>query len=95
MSKPKRILVACGSALATSTVILRKLKKALSEKGIAVELDQCKAEDLERKANDFDLIVSTTIIDRQIDIPIVYSVAFLTGQGIEQDLEKIIAKLEG
>ena len=56
----KKILVACGTAIATSTVVAKKLEEKLRGRGLAVAIDQCKASEVGSKASGYDLIVSTT-----------------------------------
>jgi PTS system galactitol-specific IIB component len=93
MAAPKKILVACGTAIATSTVVARKLEEELASRGIKVVTDQAKASEVPSKAENYDLIVTTTTVSGAGDTPVVQTVSFLTGIGIEQDVEKIVAKL--
>jgi galactitol PTS system EIIB component len=90
----KRILVACGTAIATSTVVAQKLAEKLRERGLDVRIDQCKASEVGSKATGYDLIVSTTEVDDACGKPLVRTLSFLTGIGIDADVEKI-AKLLG
>jgi galactitol PTS system EIIB component len=90
----KKILVACGTAIATSTVVAKKLEEKLKARGMAVSIDQCKASEVGSKASGYDLIVSTTEVDDTRGKPIVRTLSFLTGIGIDADVEKI-AKLLG
>ncbi|MFB8734167.1 hypothetical protein ACEQPO_10080 [Bacillus sp. SL00103] len=39
----KKILVSCGTAVATSTVVAKKVEETLKEKGYDVVVEQCKA----------------------------------------------------
>lgn len=88
----KKILVACGTAIATSTVVAKKLEEKLAARGIAVAIDQCKASEVGSKAAGYDLIVSTTEVDDTQGKPIVRTLSFLTGIGMDADVDKI-AKL--
>jgi PTS system galactitol-specific IIB component len=90
----KKILVACGTAIATSTVVAKKLEEKLRARGLAVSIDQCKASEVGSKAAGYDLIVSTTEVDDARGKPYLRTLSFLTGVGIEADIEKI-AKLLG
>lgn len=89
----KRILVACGTAIATSTVVAQKLKEMLKERGHDVDIDQCKAVEAPSRADNFDLIVATTPVGNVGDTPVIQTVSFLSGVGVEKDLEKIIETL--
>jgi PTS system galactitol-specific IIB component len=90
----KKILVACGTAVATSTVVAKKLEERLTARGIAVAIDQCRASEVGSRATGYDLIVSTTEIDDAKGKPHLRTLSFLTGVGIDADVEKI-AKLLG
>ena len=90
----KKILVACGTAIATSTVVAKKLEEKLRARGIAVSIDQCKASEVGSKVSAYDLVVCTTDVDDARGKPCVRTLSFLTGIGMEADVEKI-AKLLG
>lgn len=90
----KKILVACGTAIATSTVVLRKIEERLEEKGIRVHLVQCKAAEVHSKLDGVDLIVTTTPITNVGDIPVIQTLSFITGLGIDADIEKIISYIK-
>lgn len=89
----KRILVACGTALATSAVIALKLEQELGSRGIEVKTSRCKAEDVAAQSRDHDLIVTTTFVSGTGDVPVVQTVSFLTGVGVERDIETIVEHL--
>jgi galactitol PTS system EIIB component len=90
----KKILVACGTAIATSTVVAKKLEEKLLARGIAVSIDQCKASEVPSKAAAYDVIVSTTEVDGTGGKPLVRTLSFLTGIGIDADVEKIAGFLK-
>lgn len=94
MAKKKRILVACGTAIATSTVVARKIEEELEKRGIKVDITQCKASEVPSKAEGHDLIVTTTMVSGTGSIPVIHTVSFLTGIGVEQDIEKILNYLK-
>jgi len=89
----KRILVACGTAIATSTVVANKINEMLTARGIDVTIDQCKAAEAPSKAANFDLIVTTTPVGKVGDTPVIRTISFLSGVGMEKDIELIIEKL--
>ncbi|NOU31808.1 MAG: PTS sugar transporter subunit IIB [Polyangiaceae bacterium] len=90
----KKILVACGTAVATSTVVAKKLEEALKARGFAVSIDQCKASEVPSKAAAYDVIVSTTEVDGTAGKPLIRTLSFLTGIGIDADIEKIAGFLK-
>ncbi len=89
----KRILVVCGAGVATSTVAAKKIEEKLAARGIAVRVDQCKATEVAFKVRDCDLIVTTTLLGSSFPVPVVQTVSFLTGIGIDADIERIVALL--
>jgi PTS system galactitol-specific IIB component len=91
----KKILVACGTAIATSTVVAKKLEEKLRARGIAVQIDQCKASEVGSKVASYDLVVSTTEVDDTRGKPCVRTLSFLTGIGMDADVEKIAKHLGG
>ncbi|SIQ26844.1 PTS system, galactitol-specific IIB component [Alkalispirochaeta americana] len=93
MVKKKKILVACGTAIATSTVVARKIEEELGKRNIPVETTQCKAAEVPEKVQGHDLVVTTTFVSGTGDVPVIHSVSFLTGVGLERDLEKIVGYL--
>lgn len=91
----KKILVVCGAGVATSTVVVKKLEEALGQRGLSVQVDQCKATEVPFKAAAYDLIVTTTLLGEVEGTPVVQTVSFLTGVGLEQDLQRITEILGG
>jgi len=87
----KKILVACGTGIATSTVVTLKLQEALKNAGVEADVQQCKVSEVSSKTG-VDLIVTTTTYENP-NVPVFRSLAFLTGVGVESEIEKIIALL--
>jgi len=90
----KKVLVACGNGVATSTVVGRKIQEACEEAGIAVNISQCKLMEVESKADNFDLVVSTGKFEGNIKVPIVNGISILTGIGSDDTIQKIINYLK-
>ncbi|WP_299090948.1 PTS sugar transporter subunit IIB [uncultured Metabacillus sp.] len=90
----KRILVSCGTAVATSTVVAKKVEEVLKSKGYDVVVEQCKASEVPSKAERADLIVTTTPVSGVGSKPVIHTLSFLTGVGVEEDIKKIIEYLD-
>jgi len=90
----KRILIVCGTGIATSTVVAKKVEEELKKRGIEVETRQCKASEVTGNLEGIDLIVSTTPVPENIGVPVVRTLAFLTGVGEEEAIEEIIKKIK-
>ena len=94
MAKRKRIRVACGTAIATSTVVARKIEEELEKRGIKADITQCKASEVPSHVEGHDLVVTTTQVSGTGSVPVIRTVSFLTGIGLEADIEKIIGFLK-
>lgn len=90
----KRVLVACGNGIATSTVVASKIRDYAEEKGVSISTNQCKLMEVPGKAEDYDLIVTTGQFDGNIGTPIVRALSLLTGIGQEETLEEIVGYLK-
>jgi len=93
MAQAKRILVACGTAIATSTVVARAIEEALEARGIRVTTRQCKATEVASLVQGMDLVVTTTPVPGNLGVPVIQTLAFLTGIGKEAAIEQIVAAL--
>jgi PTS system galactitol-specific IIB component len=89
----KWVLGACGTGIATSTVVASKIKDLLKERGIEADVVQCKAAEAPRLAEGYDLIVATTQVGYDGPVPVVRTVSFLTGINMGPDVDKIVAYL--
>ena len=92
--KTYKILVACGSGVATSTVIADRVKKLCESNGFNVNVQQVKVVQVENMSKDFDLIVASTKIPDTILTPYVFAINYLTGVNREKTDADIIEKLE-
>lgn len=84
-----KIIVSCGTAIATSTHVAIKLKELLEVRGLKVHTIQCRVPEVPMLAPDADLVVSTAQVPFDIDIPIVDAIPFLTGIGLKEVIDKI------
>lgn len=82
MSK-KIVYVACGGAVATSTVAAEKVKTLLEENGIEAEVNQARISELSSYKDHADLFVTTAKVSKDYGIPVVHGAPFITG--IKQD----------
>ncbi len=92
--KAKVVLVACGTAIATSTVVAKAIEEACKEAELKVVTRQCKASEVPTLAKDADLIVTTTPVSQTLGVPVIQGLAFLTGIGKDATLKQIIDALK-
>lgn len=89
----KTVLVACGTAIATSTVVARAIEENLQDRGYDVVTRQCKASEIKSMLSGIDLVVTTTEVPTDLGVPVIRTLAFLTGIGKEAVLNDIIKAL--
>jgi len=87
----KKLLIMCGTGIATSTVVTGKVKTWLSENGLGkqVKLYQSKICVELRRIDEYDIVVSTTLVPDNIKDKVIDGVPLLTGIGKEEMFEKI------
>jgi PTS system galactitol-specific IIB component len=88
-AKIYKIVVACGTAIATSTHVAIKIKELLEERGLKIHTIQCRVTEVTSLAPDADLIIATAQVPFDVDVPVVDGIPFLTGIGIEEVTDKI------
>ena len=91
----KRILVACGNGIATSTVVATKIREKCEENGVPVMVNQCKLLEVDSKVDDYDLLVTTgKFTGGTVTIPVITAISLLTGIGEEATLNQIIEQIK-
>lgn len=86
----KRIIVACGSGVATSQTVASKLERELDKKGLRVKVEAVDMKALEHHLKNADAYVSIVKPEKDYGVPVFNGIAFLTGVGMDQELDKII-----
>ena len=96
MNGEKRVLVACGTSIATATVVAEKVKEIAKEAGIAVKVVQCKAAEIRGRIATFNphTIVATTPVPKNLGVPVFNGVPFLSGVGMDELKAQIIEALK-
>lgn len=89
----KRVLIICGTGIATSTVVAAKVREHLKNAGVQASVEQGKVMDLLRGDINADLIVATTDVPDSVTIPVVRAIALLTGFGEDEVYRQIDAHL--
>ncbi|OCG19844.1 MULTISPECIES: PTS sugar transporter subunit IIB [unclassified Gilliamella] len=87
----KKVIVACGSGVATSQTVASKVTRLLKERNfndIKVEVVDLKSVDTHIKNS--AAYIAITKIEKQYSIPVINGIAFLTGINMEAELQKII-----
>ena len=92
----RKVIVACGGAVATSTMAAEEIKDLCDEHNIPLELVQCRVNEIETYMDGATLICTTARVDRKFgDIPVVHGMPFISGVGIDDLRQKILTILQG
>ncbi len=89
----KTVIVACGTGIATSTMINDAVANLLKKNKIPAEIIQCKVSEIDAYVDQADLIITSMKVKKDYGKPMVTAIAFLSGVGVEALEEEIISKL--
>ena len=89
----KKIIVACGGAVATSTVAANAIKELCAKHNIPIEILQIRMTEIESNLDGVDLIVTTMRIKKDFGKPYVNGMPFLSGINVEAAEEKLLSYL--
>ena len=64
MNAKKTVLIACGTGIATSTVVSTVVQKIANENDLNVDIIQCKMMEVPGYADRADLLITTTVVDK-------------------------------
>lgn len=90
----KVVLVACGTGIATSTVVSDAVDKMAKENKIDVEIIQCKMMEVPSYQERAHLLVTTTVAGKEYPFPVINARAFLTGIGLDKVKNQILEELK-
>ena len=90
----KKIVVACGAGIATSTVVCDKVETLIKENNIDAQVIQCKIAEVASKQDSADLIISTTILPTTYKIPAIIATAYISGINTKALDKKILDALQ-
>ena len=86
----KKVIVACGGAVATSTIAANKVVELAKNNGIDVEICQCRISEIESNLDGTSLIVTTSRVKRDYSIPLITGMPFISGVGVEKTEKAIL-----
>lgn len=85
----KRVIVACGTGMATSSMIAEKVRKVLDDNDVEYTLSQAQLSELDMY-KEADLFVTAMRVEEDYGVPMVVGTPFLVGIGEAEAAEKII-----
>lgn len=90
-----KVIVACGSGVATSQTVASKVGRLLKEKNVDAEVEAVDIKSLPHLIKQADAYISIVKDDTDWGIPVFNGIAFLTGMGQDAELEKLINTIQG
>ena len=91
----KKVIVACGGAVATSTIAASKIVELGKKNGIEIEIAQVRISEIESNLSGASLIVTTSKVKRDYGIPLITGMPFISGVGVEKTEKAILEVLQG
>ncbi|MCI1859664.1 MAG: PTS sugar transporter subunit IIB [Sporolactobacillus sp.] len=85
-----KIIVACGSGVATSQTVASKLNRLLKDKNIHSTVEAVDIKSLDQALKGADIYVSIVHTNRTFTVPVINGVAFLTGIGQDEEFAKLL-----
>ena len=92
MKKELKIIIACGCGMVTSSIILDRVQKVLTTAGIQAQLSTCTVNELELKQQGMDLALIAAQYRKELTIPHMNAVAFITKVNIDLVEEELLQK---
>jgi len=89
LGKIPKVVVACGTAIATSTHVAVRLKELLEERGIKITTVQARVSEVPSMVEGACAVVATAQVPYDLDVPVISGLAFLTGVGLEEVVDRI------
>lgn len=90
----KKVIVACGGAVATSTIAANKVVDLCKKNNIDVEICQVRISEIESYLSGAVLIVPTSKVKRDYGIPVITGMPFISGVGVEKTEAAILKVLQ-
>ncbi|WP_321971763.1 PTS galactitol transporter subunit IIB [Paratractidigestivibacter sp.] len=90
----KKVIVACGGAVATSTIAANAVKELGKKNGIDIEICQCRISEIESNLDNAALIVPTSRVKRDYGIPCITGMPFVSGVGVEKTEKAMLEVLQ-
>ncbi len=85
-----KVIVACGSGVATSQTVASKVDRLLKEARINADVQAVDLKSVDRHLEGAVAYITIVRETKQRDIPVINGIAFLTGMGQDRELSKLI-----
>lgn len=85
----KKIMIACGTGMATSTMIASKVREFLQSENIKADINQCMISELSHHDGKYDLFITSMKLENNFETPLIVGAPFLIGMNEEKAKEQI------
>lgn len=89
-----KIIVACGSGVATSQTVASKVARMLKEANINADVNAVDLKSVDRHLKDAAAYVTIVREAKERDIPMINGIAFLTGVGQDAEFDKLVEAIK-
>ncbi|MBS7009596.1 PTS sugar transporter subunit IIB [Anaerostipes sp.] len=89
MNRPVKVIVACGSGIATSTVAANNIQEIFDELGVSVQITKCSMSELSSYSDGMDIIFVTNNYRDEMHCPVINVTSFITGIQKDKTVNKI------
>ena len=93
MNRPIRVLVFCGTGMATSTIVEQEIRDIMDEEGIRGTIAKCSTSSVEEHMHNVDVVFSATMYKLPEDIKSLNVSGLISGineDKIREDIVKLL-----
>ena len=92
----KKILIMCGTGVATTTVVKNKVENFLQKTDLDqhVQIIQSQVSQEVNRLKNYDLVLSTTMVSEELKEHVINAVPILTGIGAEEVFDYIQKRVQ-
>lgn len=89
-----RVIVACGSGVATSQTVASKVNRMLKENKVEAAVEAVDLKSVDRYIEGSAAYISIVKNQKEYPIPVLNGIAFLTGVGKDKEFKKLVDAIE-
>lgn len=90
-----KILVACGSGIASSSVAAEEIKKICKDANIPIDLHKGAIQTIQSESKNYDLICTTSNFKSPLDTPVVHVFGLISGINKDKVAKQIVDTCNG
>lgn len=89
-----KVIVACGSGVATSQTVASKVTRLLKEAKVDADVEAVDLKSVDRHLSGAAAYITIVRENKQRTVPVINGIAFLTGMGQDAELAKLIEAIK-